>query len=504
MKFRRTADFFGRFSIARQGMILVGVLIFFELIFCGSLYWQVVQAEQEARREEHYKKILETTMQLPILVNDSLENLMKYAIFRKKEYAEKYDADAGKVLHSLKWLEKQLAKKEHCLEIFQKINGRLGKGIELMNEAKAEFDQTSSIQNAIDVLNSKKESFQKDWTFMIKNVLLLSTLEQKIVEETHPEQRRLRRLMQTILAAGILANIVFAIVFARFFAKTITSRLAVMIDNTSRFQAGKELNLPVKGKDELSELDGSFHAMASAVMEAQRMRQTFVAMISHDLRTPLTNVQAYLSLVSEGILGEVPALVKTEAEKTEANVSRLIRLINDLLTLEKMEAGKMQMSCKVVYLESLIEKSIEAIDEFAKGHDVKLEFEETNVELYADPDRLMQVLINLASNAVKFSPKGGTVRIVSIEDPDFVEVQVIDQGRGVPEAYRETIFEKYKQVKTEDGTKKGGTGLGLPICKMIVEQLGGSIGVRSEEGKGSTFWFKLPLKASEPTEAATA
>ena len=476
-------------------MLLVGVLLVFEMIFCGSLYWQVVQTEQEARREEHYKKILELTLQLPILVNDALENLMKYAVFRKKEYAGRYDESANKVLHNLRWVEKQLARKRNCYEVFQKINLRLAKGIELMNEAKEAFDQTSSVQSAIDVLNSKKESFQKDWTFMIKNVLVLASMEQKIVEETHPEQRRLRAVIQVILFLGLIANIIFAVVLAKFFANTITSRLSVMIDNTNKFKGGQALNPPVKGGDELASLDKSFHNMADTVLEAQQMRQTFVAMISHDLRTPLTNVQAYLSLVSEGILGEVAPMVKTEAIKTEQNVSRLIRLINDLLTLEKMEAGKMQMTCKMVYLESLIEKSIEAIDEFAKNHGVTIEFQETNAEVYADPDRLMQVIINLASNAVKFSPKDGTVEIVSIEEADFVEVQVIDHGRGVPLEHREAIFEKYKQVKAEDGSKKGGTGLGLPICKMIIEQLNGTIGVRSEEGKGSTFWFRLPLKS---------
>ena len=122
---------------------------------------------------------------------------------------------------------------------------------------------------------------------------------------------------------------------------------------------------------------------------------------------------------------------------------------------------------------------------------------ETDAEVFADQDRLIQVVVNLVSNAIKFSPQGGSVEIKAIEEDLLVEVQVIDHGRGVPAEYREIIFEKYRQVKSEDATKKGGTGLGLPICKLIIEQLGGTIGVNSEDGKGSTFWFRVPKISTE-------
>jgi signal transduction histidine kinase len=232
--------------------------------------------------------------------------------------------------------------------------------------------------------------------------------------------------------------------------------------------------------------------MANTVREMQKMKQAFVAMISHDLRTPLANLQTYLNLITEGVFGNVHPQILSGAQKQENNVGRLIRLINDLLTLEKMESGNLQMSCKIIYLENVIEKSIDAVDEYAKKNKIELVFNETNAEVNADPDRVIQVLINLLSNAIKFSPENAKVEIKTIEAEDFIEVQVVDHGRGVPQAYKELIFEKYKQVKADDDTKKGGTGLGLPICKMIIEQLGGKIGVRSEDGKGSTFWFTLP------------
>lgn len=469
-----------------------------EILFVGILYWQLDLTEKEAEREKHYKQIVQKTTRLEYLVYQSLQAATKFALTHDQKFYDLYIERSTTASDTLKWLKKELAPHKDCAEAYEGIHEGFYKGLQVITEAVDMVKDTASIQDSIDIFNAKKQSFQTDWNHMLMSLSQLTSKEDKIVSQSSTEQQRMRRLIRTILILALVANVVVAFILSKYFTKAIVARLGVMVDNMNRFKTGQELNpLLGGGKNEITMLDGSFHDMADTVLEAQRMRQTFVAMISHDLRTPLTNVMAYLELVSEGVLGEVPPLVIKETDKTARNVSRLIRLINDLLTLEKMEAGKMQMTCKVIYLETVIEQSIAAIEEFAKTAGVELEFDETNAEVFADQDRLVQVVINLASNAVKFSPKGGVVKIKTIETDEIVELQVIDQGRGVPAAYRDAIFEKYKQVKTEDGTKKGGTGLGLPICKMIIEQLGGSIGVSSEDGKGSTFWFKLPKDISE-------
>lgn len=473
-------------------MLLIGFLAFFELVFISLLFVQVQQAEAEANTEQHYKHIIARTQALQQEVYQALESVKQYAITRDKSCSEDYDAHSKTVFETLDWLKLQLRQDKNCMVHLANVRNWLHTAFSTLSEARDLFDKSSSIQEAIDILNAKKNSFTKDFNKQLGELSSLEYSEREICKDIPKKVGDIRKRQRLILVIGVLINIVFVFVLFKFFTKLITSRLAVMADNTQRFKKGAELNAILPGNDEISALDLSFHDMAREVREAQQMRQSFVAMISHDLRTPLTNVSAYLSLVSEGILGEVPAKVKTGADKTEQSVNRLIRLINDLLVLEKMESGKLQMTQKIIYLEDIIEKSIEEIREFANTNGVKLDYEETNAEVHADPDRLIQVIINLASNAVKFSPKGETVTIKAIEHVDRVELQVIDRGRGVPPQYREIIFEKYKQVKAEDDTKKGGTGLGLPICKMIIEQMGGTIGVNSEEGKGSTFWFCLP------------
>lgn len=228
--------------------------------------------------------------------------------------------------------------------------------------------------------------------------------------------------------------------------------------------------------------------------EIQRMRQAFVSMVSHELRTPLTAVSAFISLLEMGAFGEVSREATEQAGRAEANVARLMKLISDLLDLEKMDSGTLNVSKAKCQLQKILDSVDEASRPFAEGKGIKLEIDSVNGHddsLYADEDRLVQVLVNLISNAVKFSPPEGTVRVSHKLDDEVVELRVCDQGRGVPAKYKELIFERFQQVDVSDAKQKGGTGLGLAICKTIVEMHDGHIAVDSEEGQGSTFWFRI-------------
>jgi PAS domain S-box-containing protein len=227
--------------------------------------------------------------------------------------------------------------------------------------------------------------------------------------------------------------------------------------------------------------------------QIQRLRQAFVAMVSHELRTPLSSVRGYLTLLSIGAFGTLTGEAVLGAERAESNVVRLIALINDLLDLEKMESGNLNMELADTSVFALVDQSVDAIKQFADEHEVSIEKPRADYGLYADPGRIVQVLINLLSNAIKYSEKSSTIRMeVTENDANQLEFRVIDCGRGIPENLQETIFERFQQVEPSDANVKGGTGLGLAICKIIVEQHQGSIGVESAPGKGSTFWFKLP------------
>jgi len=217
-------------------------------------------------------------------------------------------------------------------------------------------------------------------------------------------------------------------------------------------------------------------------------------MVSHDLRTPLTSVQGTLALFSKGVYGEIPHQGRLRLASAEQSTRRLIKLVNDLLDIEKLEARNLLMHTEAVSATCVIERCLESVRGFAEEHGVKLETAPGDAMFEADGDRIVQVLVNLVSNAVKFSPVGSTVSLSAVGSDRYLEFRVTDQGRGIPAAERHAIFERFRQVEVADGREKAGIGLGLAICKAIVAQHGGEIGVDSEEGKGSTFWFRIPVQ----------
>lgn len=227
--------------------------------------------------------------------------------------------------------------------------------------------------------------------------------------------------------------------------------------------------------------------------EIERMKQAFVSTISHELRTPLTSIRGSLGLLASGAVGELPEDAANLVQLAERNTERLIALINDILDLDRLESGRMEMSFGETSIADVIVRSIDAIGAFAEQHRVRIDVDASEGVAWGDRDRLVQVLVNLISNAVKFSPSGGAVRIAAHADGRSVEVRVADRGRGIPGSHHRLIFERFRQVESSDARQKGGTGLGLAICKSIVEQHGGTIGVESETGKGSTFWFRVPV-----------
>jgi len=240
-----------------------------------------------------------------------------------------------------------------------------------------------------------------------------------------------------------------------------------------------------------------FYSLATDITELKRidrMKSEFVSTVSHELRTPLTSIRGSLGLISGGVAGELPAAVKTLVDIARNNCERLIRLINDILDIEKIESGKMRLDLQVVDLQLLLAQVLAANEGFGAAQNVSLslDFPEGGLRVQVDSDRLAQVVTNLLSNAVKFSPPGGMVEVLVMRAGLGVRVEVRDHGPGIPEEFRTRIFQKFSQADSSDTRQKGGTGLGLNISRAIVERLGGSVGFDSKAGMGSTFFFELP------------
>ncbi len=247
--------------------------------------------------------------------------------------------------------------------------------------------------------------------------------------------------------------------------------------------------------------------------KVERMKNEFVSTVSHELRTPLTSIMGSLGLVAGGAGGGLPSKTRALVEIARNNSERLVRLINDILDLEKIEAGQMRLELESRELAPLVEQAVAANRSYAEqfGVSFAVDLQCPGARARVDADRLTQVMTNLMANAAKFSPRGGTVELRLVRSHGSLRFSVTDRGAGIPESFRDKVFSKFSQADSSDARRKGGTGLGLSISKAMIEAMGGTIGFETREGAGTTFHFDLPewvepspLPAIEPAASTEA
>jgi PAS domain S-box-containing protein len=228
--------------------------------------------------------------------------------------------------------------------------------------------------------------------------------------------------------------------------------------------------------------------------QVEEMKSEFIATVSHELRTPMTSIRASLSMLVDGGAGELPPDVQHLVNIAYQSSERLVRLVNDILDIEKIEAGKMEFRRDELDIAPLLDEAIDAVRGSAAQRPVALERTGSGrgLRVRGDHDRLVQLLVNLLSNAIKYSPQYNTVTLDCSAVPAGVRLSVSDNGAGIPEAFQARVFAKFAQADSSDTRLKGGTGLGLAICRAIAEQHGGIIGFDTEEGRGTTFHVTLP------------
>lgn len=273
------------------------------------------------------------------------------------------------------------------------------------------------------------------------------------------------------------------------------SAIGTVTDLVGRRRNGDRFPLEIAlfSFDEAAQTYYAAHMMdVSKRYEVDRMKQDFVSTVSHELRTPLTSIRGALGLVASGALGDIGTEAREMIGVAERNSVRLINLINDILDIERLESGRMEMSPARTTMKSIIERSLENVATLADQEGIALEVRSADGMLLADEDRIVQVLINYLSNAIKFSPQGATVTVTSEQNDGWIMCTVEDRGTGISKEAQKKLFQRFERVDASDSRRRGGTGLGLAISKAIVQHHGGSIGLRSEEGHGSTFWFRLP------------
>jgi signal transduction histidine kinase len=229
----------------------------------------------------------------------------------------------------------------------------------------------------------------------------------------------------------------------------------------------------------------------------ETMKSEFISIVSHELRTPLASIRGSLGLLAAGVFKNQPDTAKKMLDIASHDTERLVRLVNDILDLERLEAQQVNLVKQWFDAATLLEQSVETVQSLTVESQITLLVEQQSVQVFVDRDRIIQTLVNLVSNAIKFSPPHSTVTLSVQQLADRILFQVKDQGRGIPADQLETIFGRFQQVDASDSRQKGGTGLGLAICKSIVQQHGGKISVESVVGEGSSFYFTVPILFNE-------
>lgn len=293
-----------------------------------------------------------------------------------------------------------------------------------------------------------------------------------------------------ITTVAFLLGMLLAISITR----SIIAPLARMRKKTVEIAAGAlEPDLDLPSPPEIGALAQAFNTMCARLKEVDRMKSDFFSLMSHELRTPLTSIREGTSLLLEGKGGEVTEKQRKLLTIIAEESNRLIGLVNSLLDLSRLEAGMVPFNFTEDELRPLIDRTLHEVMPLAESRDIRLEKALDDIPpVFMDSERIRQVLRNLIGNALKFTPRGGLVRVVVRRTDEGATVAVTDTGPGIPKEHISAIFEKFRQVSPADARRLQGTGLGLAIVKHIVQAHGGRIWVESEVGKGSTFTFVLP------------
>ena len=300
---------------------------------------------------------------------------------------------------------------------------------------------------------------------------------------THPDDRERNQQLMKKSLDGQMQQYSTEMRYFHSFGRTVWVQLSVAL---VRDGAGQSRYFVVHTQD------------LSQQREMDRLKNEFISMVSHELRTPLTSIRGSLGLVVGAMAQSLPEKTLTLLEIAHSNAERLIRIINDILDIDKIASGHMRFDVRAQSVAQIAAKAVELNEAYAHKCNARIELAriDERVRISVDEDRLIQVLTNLISNAAKFSPAGGTIGVKVQVGARQVRISVSDQGPGIPEEFRARIFDKFSQADSSEARTVGGTGLGLHIARQMVERMDGRIGFESQLGEGTTFWVEFPTLRS--------
>jgi len=495
--------------------MILGYLVVIFLVVAISAY-SILSLNKINRLANSILSIDQQVIDIEKRMTDSLlaqaQNEQKYFVTRDESYLNLYlsqqqaFAEHFSQLAPLLSSAEELALKDRIRELFSSYSSRLPliPSSPSSPPSPSSIDKQTSRPAATGSFTTSPVAAEDSKTTideLTSSLEKLIGLRQSMINQKMEQLRQMGNQASLITQIFVVASLVLCLILAFFITRSISRplrKIEKMTEYIGDLNFDHHLNLGVHSPRELAQLAQSFSQMADRLKEIDEMKNNFISHVSHELRTPLTSINEAGDLLLDGVGGEITSRQEHLLQIIKQCTERLIKMVNNLLDLSKMEAGMMNYEFVQASFSQIILHSLQELDLLARKKSIRLEVQlEDNLPLLKmDVDRMQEVVDNLLSNAVKFTPEGGTVRIEARQVTSFLQVSVSDTGPGIPPEYQSRIFEKFQGIKSGRTSQTKGTGLGLSIASHIVKAHGGKIWVESTERKGSTFYFSLPLTAA--------
>ena len=485
-----------KLRLSHKGLLLVAIPLVFELLFVGTLFVLLERAENTVEREVRSREIISTSNDMSKSLLDCAYALIGWNYTKGPMFASQFEQCYKSIPQGMTTLKDLCKNSKRQMAHYVKLEKACKTVLAELDQQKKNIESSEQQVYGMDFGSYRKKLTDVFAPFISE--LKEFSKEEKLASKDAPKaSKQSREQLRQALLAGIALNILLAVGLAAYFSKEIGMRLGIMAENAQKFAEKKRLSAPVGGSDEVAELDKHFHDMAAALIAADQQKQEFVAMISHDLRTPLNSIQGTLELLLRGSYGELTERGERRVSDAEQETERLLSLINELLDIEKLEAGMLELSMKKTELSTILSRAVSAVSGLAESSEIKIDYPSTEIELECDEDRIVQVLVNILSNALKVSSPKSSISISIVPRETDFDLRVTDCGPGIAPEDLSRIFDRFQQADVK-GKRLSGSGLGLAICRALIQGHKGELGVESELGKGSTFWFRLNC-LSEPS-----
>jgi signal transduction histidine kinase len=480
-------------QILHKVLAVVVLPIVLELGLNLQLYQLVTRAEAMAQAERQQSEIVDHINTLTFLFANAGGSIASYSVTGSVGYLKTGKDFVDQFRKEMSELMRLSAIDPDSLKAMQEFN----------KLAEAEFAQLYSVgppeagtnyDQAVTSIRGLR-SMIKQANVKSRIIMRLSISQKERLATIRAREEASRRQVKEIILWGNILTLFLAAGLIALLIRHINGRLGLLVQNARILPTGHKLPNRVRGGDELAYLDKVMHTAAAELGHAASHREQIMQMVAHDLRSPLMSSQISLEILTSDKVPTPPPGVSKHIFGVKHNIALLVGLVNDLLTIDKLEAGKLEIAPEHFLLDELVIEAMQTIEGLAQRREMIIANRCGARVVCADRQRILQVLINYLSNAIKFSPKQSQIIVdddIDKTDSDMVIVRVQDEGPGVSAEVRKQLFQRFYQ--TDTGKQSQGFGLGLAICKLIVETHEGRVGVDNVSGAtGSIFWFTVPL-----------